>query len=395
MTKEPKREPFAWSDDDFLAGWNSVYNDEPKRGSLTERLQQPREKIQSIGGDSSTVRRQIQGGSEQAASRTFGGSYNWETTPISANRTTQRTFPTRNSVISRTNPVGADIIRPQTNNQDRLFLEGFYDIDGATSDYERAERSAQVENALLDLEKQRLEEMLRRSTDLPNVVFGVNKNLSPQKTNYSLAQNQNVISQKENPDLQEFGENSATYKILQDLGDRWMNGTDSEKEELHAVAEEVRRLARGGNEIKDAHDEIMELLHRNAKEATDYQKLLTEGVPGVLYDIGGGNATLDSALFLIGMTNRGPWDYKRDEYWQVPGNTFDGKELDEHNHRNWLPWMYFDGKLLSADKLGNMNMAYVGKKMGLPEWIYKNPATTDKDDAFWVQYGIDLANSGR
>lgn len=50
---------------------------------------------------------------------------------------------------------------------------------------------------------------------------------------------------------------------------------------------------------------------------------------------------------------------------------------------------------LRADKLGNMNMAYVGKKMGLPEWVYQNWTTTDKDDAQWVQYGIDLANQGR
>ena len=40
-------------------------------------------------------------------------------------------------------------------------------------------------------------------------------------------------------------------------------------------------------------------------------------------------------------------------------------------------------------------MAYVGKNMGLPEWAYKNFETMDKDDPYWVQYGIELANSGR
>ena len=33
--------------------------------------------------------------------------------------------------------------------------------------------------------------------------------------------------------------------------------------------------------------------------------------------------------------------------------------------------------------------------MGLPEMVYKNPTTTDGKDAFWIQYGIDLADSGR
>lgn len=58
-------------------------------------------------------------------------------------------------------------------------------------------------------------------------------------------------------------------------------------------------------------------------------------------------------------------------------------------------WMYFDGMLVSADKFGNINMAYVGVKMGLPYSVFQNFATTDKDDAFWVQYGINMAEKGR
>lgn len=65
------------------------------------------------------------------------------------------------------------------------------------------------------------------------------------------------------------------------------------------------------------------------------------------------------------------------------------------NNRNWRPWMYFDGMLVSADKLGNMNMAYVGTKMNLPHIVFQNFLTKDKDDAFWVQYGIDMAMQGR
>ena len=98
------------------------------------------------------------------------------------------------------------------------------------------------------------------------------------------------------------------------------------------------------------------------------------------------------------MTNYGPWDYKWVDHWRVnegEGKYYDGKDLEADNHKNWLPWMYFDGDLISADKLGNMNMSYVGKRMGLPEWVYKNVTTTDKDDGAWVQKGIDMAKAGR
>lgn len=202
----------------------------------------------------------------------------------------------------------------------------------------------------------------------------------------------------QNNDAIEFGVDSETYKILQDLSKRWYATSDSaEKDRLHEVAEKVRMYHRQGTPIFDKHDAIMNLLHENKKRAQDYQKTMTEGFPGFLYRMSDGNYMLDSSTYLIGMVDEGEWDYKYNKDWQVPYDHFDGKYTDipGSNYRNWLPWMYFDGRLISADKLGNMNMAYVGKNMGLPEWVYKNITTTDKDDAEWVQYGIDLANSGR
>ncbi len=202
----------------------------------------------------------------------------------------------------------------------------------------------------------------------------------------------------QNKDAIEFGADSETYKILQDLSERWYATSDSaEKDRLHEVAEKVRMYHRQGTPIFDKHDAIMNLLHENKKRAQDYQKTMTEGFPGFLYRMSDGNYMLDSSTYLIGMVDEGEWDYKYNKDWQVPHDHFDGKYMDTpgSNYRNWLPWMYFDGRLISADKLGNMNMAYVGKNMGLPEWVYKNITTTDKDDAEWVQYGIDLANSGR
>ena len=64
--------------------------------------------------------------------------------------------------------------------------------------------------------------------------------------------------------------------------------------------------------------------------------------------------------------------------------------MNENNNKNWRAWMYFDGMLVSADKFGNINMAYVGVKMQLPYIVFQNFATTDKDDASWVQYGISM-----
>ena len=201
-----------------------------------------------------------------------------------------------------------------------------------------------------------------------------------------------------NPDAIEFGENSETYRILQDLGERWEISSTEEQQRLHAVAEEVRRLARGGNRVKYAHDEIMETLHRNADAAIRLRKIREESANGLWGDDGLRDPTLESILYLIGMTNYGPWDYKWVDHWRVnegEGKYYDGKDLEADNHKNWLPWMYFDGDLISADKLGNMNMSYVGKRMGLPEWVYKNVTTTDKDDGAWVQKGIDMAKAGR
>ena len=108
----------------------------------------------------------------------------------------------------------------------------------------------------------------------------------------------------------------------------------------------------------------------------------------------------DNYYYDFGMVNKGEWDYKYNDDWRVPKQYeyFDGVKMDtpEANYRNWKPWMYFDGYLISADKLGNMNMSYVGKNMGLPEWVYKNFETMDDpEDIFWIDRGIEYANSGR
>jgi uncharacterized protein YegL len=197
-------------------------------------------------------------------------------------------------------------------------------------------------------------------------------------------------------DMAEFGENSDAYRILVDLGNRWIAAPvcSVQREQLHNLANEVRRLAREDTPIQYAQDKVMNQLHANAKTATDYQKSLFEGLRGYLYILSGGNYFEDSTVFLIGMAY-GAWDYKFNPEWQVPYATFNGNDMSVDNNRNWRAWMYFDGMLMAGDDFGNLNMAYVGYKMGLPTLVYQNPVTTDGKDAFWVQYGIDMAICGR
>ena len=198
----------------------------------------------------------------------------------------------------------------------------------------------------------------------------------------------------EDPDAYEFGKDSDTYKILVDLGNRRQSGTDEQKAEYNILAEYVRTLARDNTPIQYAQDKIMDQLHKNAKIALDYQATMTTGLSGVMYQLGGGNYLTDSAAFLIEKAY-GDWNYKYDANWQVPYDYFGEIDMNVDNNRNWRAWMYFDGMLISADKFGNINMAYVGTKMGLPHIVFQNFATKDKDDTPWVQYGIDMAEQGR
>ncbi len=214
----------------------------------------------------------------------------------------------------------------------------------------------------------------------------------------------------QNKDAIEFGEYSETYKILQDLSKRWYATSDSaEKDRLHGVAEEVRRLARGNNRVKYGTDEIFDIMHKNAKTGQLVKGISSGTIPmqstlinPILAGVSG--SLLEPGAFLTAMTDYGPWDYKYNDYWRVGGidekgnklQYYDGKDLDVDNNRNWLEWIYFDGYLIGADKFGNMNMAYVGKKMGIPEWVYKNPTTMDDPkDIFWIDKGTSYAESGR
>lgn len=89
------------------------------------------------------------------------------------------------------------------------------------------------------------------------------------------------------------------------------------------------------------------------------------------------------------------WDYKWQKEWQVPYSKFDGDNMNVNNAKNWTPWIYFDGMIISGDKFGNINLGYVGTKMGFKGITIKNRFTMDKDDGPYVQYGIKMALDGR
>ena len=195
-------------------------------------------------------------------------------------------------------------------------------------------------------------------------------------------------------DQEEFGEHSETFQILVDLNNRWWLAEDSEKTRLKNVANEVRRLAREKTPIQYAQDKVMDQLHANAEQAIQYQRTMLEGFTGMLYQFSQGNFFVDNAAALIGMSY-GAWDYKQIKEWQVPYRRFNGKDMEKDYNKNWNAWMYFDGMLMAGDDFGNLNMAYVGSKMGLSDIVYQNFLTTDGKDADWIKYGIHLAQSGR
>lgn len=79
----------------------------------------------------------------------------------------------------------------------------------------------------------------------------------------------------------------------------------------------------------------------------------------------------------------------------MPYPIFDGEDMSIDNNKNWKPWIYFDGDIISADKFGNINLGYVGTKMGYSGLKLNYGYTMDKDDGPYVIYGIDMANQDR
>jgi RHS repeat-associated protein len=219
----------------------------------------------------------------------------------------------------------------------------------------------------------------------------------------------------DDPDAAEFGADSHTYKILLDTAARidYLNMpviyrttvtlVDNEWAEVAMDRQyyeklecRVRTNARAGTENEYRQDEIMDVLHKNADFFLEEQRKMREGFSGLMFAFSGRSELSVLAGALIGMAFNDEWgNYKENDHWRVRYNYYEGNYMDADNNRNWREWMYFDGMLIAADDVGNMNLSYVGARAYLPIPLYQNPATTDNKDAFWIQYGMDMANQGR
>jgi hypothetical protein len=222
---------------------------------------------------------------------------------------------------------------------------------------------------------------------------------------------------------------SDTYKILADLEKRWADAgqlPETEREELRRgyeqIAADAKRLVLDGTPYLNGQELVEDSVHENAKSAAEYQsKLIMLRAPALSSDenvhfeylpSNDKKAYLEHSTAYLALRAQTDWDYKENRNFQVGGNDsrekyryFNGLDMDEKgaNRRNWTPWIYFEGKVIAGDDVGNINMAYVGKKMNLPPAAYKNFATEKQFPKIWadderdvaaIEWGMELADSG-
>lgn len=201
----------------------------------------------------------------------------------------------------------------------------------------------------------------------------------------------------ENPDLVEFGEDSDTYKIILDLSERWLNATDEqEREIIHSLAEDARAKQRQKTPYKYGQDIVYQELAKNMEYV---DSMGFDSFWYIFFSGGHLEAETSKYLWFVSMTCS-DWDYKYNPNWQVPYPIFNGVNMNETKKdgsqpKNWTPWIYFEGQYMAADKFGNLNLGYVGTKMGYGGVLLINPATSGAGDQEWIEFGIKLANEGK
>ena len=209
------------------------------------------------------------------------------------------------------------------------------------------------------------------------------------------------------PDASEFGKDSDIYKILVDAGNRWKDTSDlDERDKLHTLADRARDEARAGTPFRYGNDSVMSVLHQNAAiglgvEISNYK--MSNNYPQAYIT---SFCWLTAQHFKIGDNIN--WDYKWDPNWQVPyayftdwdaeNPSFNGVGMnkvasDGSSPKNYVAWIYFNGNLMGADKLANLNWGYVGTKMGYFGAMLFNPLTTGGGDDVYIQMGVDLAKN--
>lgn len=59
--------------------------------------------------------------------------------------------------------------------------------------------------------------------------------------------------------------------------------------------------------------------------------------------------------------------------------------MNENNIKNWAEWVYFD-RIILGDKFVNINLGYIGTKMGFKLVTLQNIFIMDKDNRDYVIY---------
>lgn len=127
------------------------------------------------------------------------------------------------------------------------------------------------------------------------------------------------------------------------------------------------------------------------------------------------NTYLNQTDRYIILTNRfyNEWDYKWKKNWRVPFGNYNwnedstDSEMDKKSFswsypirstypKNWMPWMYFDGMVISGDDMGNLALGYVMESLGYDAEEY-HPWNDKKGSRDWnmIEYGAQMAREGR
>ena len=166
---------------------------------------------------------------------------------------------------------------------------------------------------------------------------------------------------------------------------------EREQTRLHELAEQIREYARCGTPCMYGESKITEALMDNTSIALAYEEL---------YSIFGPLSHMPNPYIWFVSQTCTVWDYKWNSNWQVPYDNFAGtdmnaKQKDGGYPQNWVAWIYYEGQLMGADKVGNLNLGYVGKMMSYAGWLLQNQHTTGGGDGCWIYMGINKAKGQR
>jgi RHS repeat-associated protein len=167
------------------------------------------------------------------------------------------------------------------------------------------------------------------------------------------------------PDASQYGKESHTYRIINDLSNRWFATNDAiERRRLQDLANYVRRFACSETKLIYAQEVIDAQLRYNlAVTILNIWQLNTFAVVQRIP-----SQIVSKRLWFADMVRPGGlWDYKTQEGWKYNGSEFKGKAIEEDWERGILQYMYYDGMFVSSADFGNINYGYTGLAAGFAQ----------------------------